>query len=267
MKKKAQFKIAAIIAICATLIGVILVNVISAYFNKKVDLTQDNRYTLSKSTIDLVKATDDIVYIKILMNGDALPKESQLLVESINERAKEILDQLKDISPNIQYEFVNPLAGKTDDKEIRSILENYVHEGLIPKQMGSGIQSDGNNKIQWLIPGAIISYKGQKRAAILWEDDFRGRYLTEEYSNMRMEYNLVRAIKALVKPHKSKVAFIQGHNELDWTRTAWIASQLGDKLKDYYSVEYARIDGQLNSLRNIAIADSTENTVKDMGNK
>lgn len=267
MKKRAQFKVAAIIAIFATLIGVILVNVISAYLNKKVDLTQDNRFSLSQSTIDLIKSTDDVIYIKVLMNGDALPKESQLLVESINERAKEILDELKDVSTNVQYEFVNPLEGKTDEKEIRSILENYVHEGLIPKQMGRGIQSDGNNKIQWLIPGAIISYKGEKKAALLWEEDFRGRYLTEEYSNMRMEYNLVRAIKALVKPHKSKVAFIQGHDELDWTRTAWMASQLGDKLKDYYSVEYARIDGQVNSLRNIAIADSAESTIKDMGNK
>ena len=97
--------------------------------------------------------------------------------------------------------------------------------------------------------------------------DFSNKFPIEEYAYMRIEYNLVMAIKSLVKPHKSDVAFIDGHGELNMYNTAWFGSQLGATMKYFYNVTRDSINGKINCLRKISIADSTEQTVKDNGNK
>ena len=113
----------------------------------------------------------------------------------------------------------------------------------------------------------MVTYKNHECAAILIEQDFSNKFPTEEYAYMRIEYNLVMAIKSLVKPHKSDVAFIDGHGELNMYNTAWFGSQLGATMKYFYNVTRDSINGKINCLRKISIADSTEQTVKDNGNK
>lgn len=263
MKKRVQFKKAALITLFATLLAVVIINVASAYLHTTADLTQYKRFTLSETTTKLLKSTNDEVYIKFYLVGDNVPEEYSPIVD----RAKEMLAEFKDVSSNVRYEFVDPFAGKKPE-ELRPILGEFASKGLIPipvnKKMNAG---SPQATMQYVVPGAIITYKNREEVVTLVENDVRNYYPMVDFSYMRMEYNFVRALKAIINPHKSKVAFIDGHGELEWPSCAWVIGQVGEKMKDFYSVERITLGGRLNSLRNITIADSNAQTVQDLGNK
>lgn len=263
MKKRSQFKKAALISLFATLLAVVIINVASAYINVKADVTQYKRFTLSPTTIDLLQSTTDEVYVKFYLTGDDVPEEYTLIVE----RAKEMLAEFKDICSNVRYEFINPFEGKKPE-EIYPIMEEFVHKGLIPLPVNRKINAGGQQATtQYIIPGAIVSYKNQERPVSLIETDIRNYYTVTDFSYMHMEYNFVKALKPLIKPRKCNIAYLNGHGEMDWPCMAWVTGQLGEKMKDFYSVESVTIGSRLNILRNIAIADSAQQTVKDLGNK
>lgn len=262
MKKRTQFKRASIIALCATLIAVIVINVVSAYISGKADLTEYKRFTLSQSTIDLLESTDDDVYVKFYLHGDNVPEEYVPLIE----RAKEMLAEFKDVSSNVHYEFIDPLAGKKPE-EMQAILGQFLDKGLYPTPVNSKYNAGQQVTMQYIIPGATISYKNREHSVLLVENDMRGYYPTIDYSYMRMEYNFARTLKALIQPKKSHVAVIQGHGELATPNVMWTIGQLGEGMEDFYSVDIATIAGRINSLRNTTYADNDSTQIKYLGNK
>ena len=265
MKKTSQskqYKTTTIISIIAVLVGVIAINVISSYWFTKIDLTQDKRHSLSESTIDLLKESDDIISVKIFMKGENIPIE----YEPIIDKAEEMLKEFRDITPNIRYEFIDPFEGKTEE-EVKAILAQYADKGLTPLPLRKEYKSATETQTKYLIPGGIISYKNRECVTTLIETDYRNKYSTEDYSYMHLEYNFVMALKHLIKPHKCSISFIEGDGEINALNRAWFATQLGVRMKDYYQVAHDTIDERINCLRNIAIADSNAMTVKDMGNK
>ena len=262
MKKRTQFKRASIIALCATLLAVIIINVASAYISGKADLTEYQRFNLSKSTVDLLSATDDDVYVKFYLYGDNVPEEYVPLIE----RAKEMLAEFRDVTPNVHYEFIDPLAGKKPE-EMQAILGQFLDMGLYPTPVNSKYNAGQQVTMQYIIPGATISYKNKERSVLLVENDMRGYYPTIDYSYMRMEYNFVKGLKALIKPKKSHVAVINGHGELSTPNVMWTIGQLGEGMEDFYSVDIATIAGRINSLRNTTYSDKDSTQIKNIGNK
>lgn len=264
MKKRTQFKRASIIALFATLIAVIVINVASSYFFGKADLTASKRFTLSESTIKLLESTDDDVYIKFYLYGENVPEEYSPLIE----RSKEMLAEFKDVSSNVHYEFIDPFAGKNQE-ESRSIVGQFASQGILFIPVNQHYNAAQQQQTtQYIIPGAIISYKNREQAVMLVENDMRGYYKDPiDYSYMRMEYNFTRALNALIHPKKSHIAVINGHGELPMPYLMWTIGQIGEGMKDFYSVELTSIDGRLNSLRNITYSDKDSTEIKILGNK
>ena len=48
----------------------ILANFVSSYFSTYIDLTQDKRYTLTPATEEAIDKVDEIIYIKVLLDGE-----------------------------------------------------------------------------------------------------------------------------------------------------------------------------------------------------
>ena len=255
-----SFKQGAILSIIVTVIAVIVLNVVASYFFFRVDLTKDKRHSLSESTIELLKGLDETVFIKVYMEGEGMPVSYQPVVT----KTREMLEEFSSYSSNVKFEFINPTADKTKE-EINGIYAEFAQKGLTPYPIRE--QYAAGQSTKYIIPGAMVTYRNHECAAILIEQDFSNKFPTEEYAYMRIEYNLMMAIKSLVKPHKSDVAFIDGHGELNMYNTAWFGSQLGATMKYFYNVTRDSINGKINCLRKISIADSTAQTVKDNGNK
>src|SRR5574344_22379 len=260
LSQSKSFKKSAIISIVATIVIVIAANILSSFWFARFDLTQDKRHSLSPSTVTLLKDLDDVVYIKVYIGGQDMPATYQPIVT----KTREMLEDFASYTSKIKFEFVDPTEGKSRE-EISAIYAEFAQKGLIPMPIREEYAAGQSTK--YIIPGAMVTYKNKESSATLIEEDFSNRFMVEDYSYMRLEYNLMMAIKGLVNPHKSSVAFIDGHGELNLYNTAWIGSQLGVNLKNYYTVTRDSINGKINCLRKIAVADTLKGTVKDLGNK
>ena len=104
---------------------IFVVNIIANYFYVSADLTEEKRYTLSSSTYDVVEKLPDNLFIKVLLEGD-FPSGFMRLQNATSE----LLNDLKDINPNIQYIFEDPLEGTV--QEIRARRDQLSKDGIIP---------------------------------------------------------------------------------------------------------------------------------------
>jgi ABC-type uncharacterized transport system involved in gliding motility auxiliary subunit len=76
-----------IFAVVITIAILILLNVIGKFVFSRFDLTSEKRYTLSESTKKLLKELDDVVYLKVYLQGDFNPSFTRLRNET-----KELFD-------------------------------------------------------------------------------------------------------------------------------------------------------------------------------
>ena len=119
------------IAMVLVVLGIIIsLNFIGTYLFKRFDLTTEKRYTLSESTKKLLNNLDDIVYIKLYLQGDFNPNFTRLKNET-----KELLDEFRAYSNNnLEYELINPL--ENPNKEETDKLEKQLYDkGIMPEQI------------------------------------------------------------------------------------------------------------------------------------
>ena len=87
----------------------------SLYVN--LDLTEDKRFTLTKSTRELLRELDDVVYVRVLLDGK-FPAGFKRLQTS----AREILDDFRGQSGYIEYEFEKEKVQNTFRLECEQLL-------------------------------------------------------------------------------------------------------------------------------------------------
>lgn len=250
-----QFKKNTMIGLATTLVVVIIINVISSFLFYRIDLTKDKRHSLSPSTIEMLKNLEDKVYIRVYLKGKDQPADYQLFAKQV----EQMLQDFRSYSKNVYFEFIDPLEGKSND-EVNSILGEFVKKGLDPIPVS---REDANGySTHMVIPGAIVTYRDHEYPAKLVVADPSGSDWLQ-YSIEELEYNLVSPMRRLMKTEKPNVAFLDGHGELDFWSTCWTAMQL----QRFYNVSRITLDGKINSLRNISLADSTGQNLKLGENK
>ena len=253
MKNKIKYKRSAIITLVSSIIILIALNIIFSLFNvKRIDLTADNRNTLADSTIIFLQKLPDKVYIKLFLEGKNNPADYQILTQ----KTREILEEFTRYSSNIEFDVIDPIAGKSQD-EINLILGEFHNKGLTPLQI-----SKEDYSTTLIVPGAFITYRSKEYPVTLRVADPHGDDWLN-YSIQELEYNLVSAIRNITMDFVPKVAFLEGHGELDRWSTLWMEWQL----KRYYIVDRVTIDNRINSLRNIYVKDSTAAKIGTYGNK
>lgn len=251
-----KFKRSAIIGLIASILILISINIISSFLYFRIDLTKDKRHSLSPSTIELLESLNDKVYIKVYLKGDNLPADYRQFAK----KTKEMLESFRNYSKNIYFEFIDPTAGKTKE-EMNAIFGEFNSKGLRPipisREEGAGFST------YYVIPGAMIAYKTHEQPATLVVADPSQGTSWLEYSMQELEYNFVNALRKLVKPKKSKIAFLEGHGELDFMSTSWMHWQL----QRFYEVDRVSINGRLNILSDIEVVDTLTQEIKIKGNK
>lgn len=256
MNNSKKYKKTALTSLLVAIVILVTLNIVFSYLFFRIDLTQDKRNSLSKTTIELLKSLDEKVYIKVYLKGKNQPADYELFAR----KTEDILQAFRRYSKNIYFEFVDPIAGKSAD-ESKAIFGEFYKKGLHPipisKQDATGFST------HYVVPGAMISYKVKEAPATLVVSDPNNSSSWLDYSVQELEYNLVATIRQLVAPRTAKIAFTDGHGELDFMSTSWMMYQL----KRFYSVERVTLDGRINTLRSIAIEDSVKQTIKDLGNK
>lgn len=239
------------ITLCGGLIVVLLLNYIGSFVFTRYDLTFEKRYSLSESSKKLASELEDIVYVKVYLEGD-FPAEFKRL----RDETREMLDEFRAYGgTNIAYEFINPSAS-SDEKEKNDIYKQLAKKGLRPTDLQ--VKSENGFASQLIWPGAIFSYRGEEIPVQLLKSQIgAGSQKMLNSSIEALEYEISNAIHQLIRPIKPRVAFVVGHGELDEYQSA----SLGTSLAEFYAVDRIQLNGKLSSLTERVERDSTSTFV------
>jgi ABC-2 type transport system permease protein len=227
---------------------ILLVNFIGSFAFERFDLTTEKRYTLSEASEKLASDLDDIVYVKVYLEG-----EFPAGFKRLRDETKEMLDEFRAYaSGNLDYEFINP-SESADEKTRNEIYKQLYKQGLRPTDLNTKNDDGFSNKIIW--PGAIISYKGKEIPIQLLKSQIGAHPEAMLNASIEaLEYEIANAINNLTTTETSKIAFIEGHGELDKFQTA----SLAEELAEFYRVDRIGLGESLSSLTERVVVDSTQ---------
>ncbi|MEX1139981.1 MAG: Gldg family protein [Bacteroidota bacterium] len=168
---------------------VILVNIISIRLFGRIDLTEENVYTLADASKAIVGALDDLVTVKAYFTED-LPAPY-----NNNRRATlDILNEYKAYSNgNLQFDFINP-AGEQGEQETQQ-------QGIAPVQ----VQVINNDRLE--------VKRGYMGLVLLFED--RKETIPVVQNLGSLEYDISGALKRLTTTKKKKIGYTTGHQEAE----------------------------------------------------
>ena len=114
-----------IIQLAFSVVILVLLGYISTRVFFRVDLTSENRYTLSEETENIFGKLEDVAYVKVYLDGE-LPAGFKKFRNAIRETLDEMKVYAKD---KIQYEFINP-SENPDEKTRDMIYSELEQKGL-----------------------------------------------------------------------------------------------------------------------------------------
>ena len=193
----------------ALFLGILVfINILSSYVYKSADLTEEGRFTLTQPTKDLMNEIDDVLYIQVLLEGDFPAGFKRLQTAT-----KELLDDMRSVNGNIEYEFLNPGEGSV--QEINERREVLAKDGIVPTNLR--VKDVDETKELLIFPWAIINYKGRSVNVNLLESEVLGMSgeVTLNNSVSLLEYKLTSGIQRIRTTKKKAVLFTTGHGELE----------------------------------------------------
>ena len=214
-KKKLMLELAIVISL------IFLVNVLGKFWFKRLDLTQEKRFTLSKSTKKLLSSLEDDVYIDVYLDGNNLPAG----IKKLRNSTKDILNEFKAHSKGkVHFYFEN--LDKIDDEQERLARQNELVEiGLPAINLGSETKTEYTEKL--IFPGAVLSNNmGVQLPVQILENQMANfdmfsdqpAYSNEEIMNNSfnfLEYKFANTIHKLKQSEPFRIGLLQGHGELE----------------------------------------------------
>lgn len=171
-----------------------------------IDLTEEKRFTLSPATASVLRELDDVVFVKILLEGD-FPAE----LKRLQRATLEILEDFRSVSPYVEFDFEDPSEGTAE--EINTLRQQMREWGLQPTSFDTRDQS------QIVYDVALVRYGDRVFPIDLLNENIPGVLPDEviNYSVSQLEYKLANAIqKVRLSPNNREfILFTKGHGELD----------------------------------------------------
>ena len=185
------------------LVGLLLINLIANSFDKKLDMTSDKRFTLSKASVKVVRQVKKPMQVLVFLKGDFPSYFKRLANETQN-----LLEDFKQENSNIDYVFINPL------KKGNEYVKSLVNKGLQASQIS--LQKSGKMEQVLIFPWAIIK-QGQKEIPVSLLTNAYSKSMDDqiEKSIENLEFALTNGVNLMNAKKNQKIAVIKGNGELD----------------------------------------------------
>ncbi len=224
-----------------TLVLVVVVSLLAEIKFFRIDLTSEKRHTLSQPSRSMLRELEDVVYVKVYLDGE-------LPVEFVNFRKaiSELMDEFQAYGgERLQYEFIN-LYDEPDENIRNRMIGELYDRGLSVTNIQVR-DSEGGSSTRIIFPGAIIAYGPfELPVNLLKNNPTLSHELNLNNSIQTLEYEFARAIHSLTMEEVPRIAFIEGHGELDSLQT----HSLMDELKNFFQVDRGYISGNVEALLN-----------------
>ena len=188
-----------------TIIVLVALNFAGNYFFKRFDMTQDKRYTLSQTTLDIIAEVEEPLYIDVFLEGQ-FPGEFKRL----QDETRQLLEEFHAYNPDIVFQFTNPL----EDEEGRDqAIQELYNLGMTPIEVT--VEDKGKQSQEVVFPWAMANF-GEKTVKIQLLKNMMGASTAEkvESSVQHLEYAITEAISKIIKEKEKKVAVLRGNSEL-----------------------------------------------------
>ncbi|KFF02705.1 gliding motility-associated ABC transporter substrate-binding protein GldG [Flavobacterium reichenbachii] len=205
-----------------TIFILIVLNVLGSLYFHRFDLTKDKRYTLSQTSLNIVKQVKNPLSIKIYMDGN-LPADFVRL----QQETRQLLEEFQAYNSNIAFEFVNPLE---NEEESADLTKSLFQKGLTP--INITVDDKGKQSQAMVFPWAVAVYNN-KEVNIPLLKNIMGSSTTQKVigSIQHLEYSIADALNKITKAKQKKVAIIRGNGEM---KEIHIAKMLMQIRESYY---------------------------------
>jgi gliding-associated putative ABC transporter substrate-binding component GldG len=223
-----------LIALAGAIVILILINIIGQKWFFRLDLTTEKRYSLSRQTKEILKGLNDVVTIRVYLEGDL-----NIPFKKFQDNIRDILDEFRIYGRSmIQYEFVNPYEDVPANMQNR-IIEQLNNQGLKPTNIHQR-DKEGGVKEKIIFPGAMIMYRNIEVPLNLLANN-PGLSAESNLNNSveGLEYAFISTIKNITSQDTEKIAFLEGHGELSENEVHDISVELSNS----YQIDRGSING------------------------
>lgn len=187
------------------LLVVILINTLGHFFFYRFDLTQDKRYTLSATSLKLIKEIKEPLIIEVFLKGN-FPGE----FKKLQSETQQFLQEFKAYNSNITFQFINPLENETDRD---TVMASFLAKGMLPVNVT--INDKGKQTQEVVFPWALATYEGRTIKVPLLKNNMGASTAQKVVSSVQhLEYAFAHAIQTISKPKQKKIAVIKGNGEI-----------------------------------------------------
>lgn len=218
-----------------TVVIIVILNILGNQFFKRFDLTSDNRYTLSETTLNTLKNVKDPLIIDVFLEGEFPAQFKRLQSET-----RQILEEFKAYNENIIFNFNDPLADAATAEQYTAELMSI---GLTPTNINQNVK--GKKSLTPIFPWAIANV-GQKSVAVpLLVNNFGNKPDQNINQSVQLlEFAFTDAITKLTNTAKKKIAILKGNGEM---QDKYLADFLLST-KEYYALGEFNLDSLKNDL-------------------
>ena len=218
------------------LLTLVFFNLLASQIICRWDMTYDKRYSISQPTKNLLVSLSYPLEITILLDGELNAGFTRL-----KRATQEIIDELG-IYANSGYRLIYSEDVNAGDFNLDPVV---IHERT----------HKGRNTQTTIYPYALVKYGNRTQVVSLLKNQ-RGLSGEENlnYSIENLEYAFADAIRRLTQTDVEKVAFLEGHGELD----ELYVYDLTQALAQYYQIDRGVLGnetGVLDNYKAVIIAD------------
>jgi len=205
----------------------------SSAVRMRLDLTEEKRYSLSEGTESLLDQVSEPILITVYLEGEFPAGFERLKIET-----RYMLEEWAARNGNIFFEFINP----NNVENAGEFKNQLATKGINAVQLQ--VQNADGQSVLNVFPGATMTYKEQEVSAVLLENVMVFDPAEQvNISIQQLEFNLARALNALLITDKPKVGMVTGHGELTAVQTAGIGMALSENYAvDRFSLQAYKAD-------------------------
>lgn len=228
MAKRRLYKTQSLIELLVALVALVVLNALSSFYYKRIDLTSESRYTLSETGRKLAGRLQERLYFKLYLDGEMSGKFKQLRNE-IRDMAFEFREAS---GGKIEIEVTDPLKAR-EKSEVAQILESFAERGIEPVR-DIDMEDGDETRIKYLVPGAELIYRGKTIPVNFFQFDVS----MDIENNIKraidnIEYEIANGLRQCVTEKAKRILLADGNGEM---LDASIGS-FTSELSRYYNLE------------------------------
>ncbi|MGR3811232.1 gliding motility-associated ABC transporter substrate-binding protein GldG [Jiulongibacter sp. NS-SX5] len=207
--------------------AVVLVNVLSAWFFFRQDLTEEKRYSISEASKNLVTRLGEPVEIEVYLDGNDLPGGFERLKKAVDETLGEFKNYA---GTNLSYRFFDPNSISNPEQR-NAFIDTLISKGVQPTNI---FDTQGGQKTETLVfPYAVVKTNSKEETVLLLQGNqalSAQEKLNQSYENL--EYSFAKAFRKLSSAERKKVGLLTEFTQLEPINFAGLINGL----QEYYDL-------------------------------